>query len=117
MNSSNPNNLFAENDKLLTKAGADLRLPQLVQQLCDSENRSSDEVLRDVAKYLSLPFVDLKKVVVDETLLHSIPAEVLFRHAGIPIELNDDVLKFAVGNPFDSCVQQALATFKITIRR
>lgn len=108
MNSSNPNNLFAENDKLLTKAGADLRLPQLVQQLCDSENRSSDEVLRDVAKYLSLPFVDLKKVVVDETLLHSIPAEVLFRHAGIPIELNDDVLKFAVGNPFDSCVQQAI---------
>ncbi|MBX3414101.1 MAG: type II secretion system ATPase GspE [Pirellulales bacterium] len=87
-------------------AGDGARLDQLAVQMGFARE---EEVLRVLADGLGLEFIDLSNFEVDRTLLASLPAKLIHRHAVFPLSQTNGSLVVATSDPFDLYALDAVA--------
>ncbi len=66
------------------------------------------DVLNILSQKLSLPYVDLKSITIDKTVIERIPLKVAYYYKFIPIEIKDKSLKIAVSYPLDIKTQDEI---------
>lgn len=66
------------------------------------------QVLRAVGEQLRLEVVDLTDLVVDQAVLDSLPAKIVFRHHCVPIDRHEDTLTVATSDPFQLVIHDEL---------
>ncbi|RNC81512.1 MAG: type II/IV secretion system protein [Phycisphaera sp.] len=66
------------------------------------------QVLQAVGEQLRLEVVDLTDLIVDKTVLESLPAKIVFRHHCVPIDRHEDTLTVATSDPFQLVIHDEL---------
>src|SRR5665213_2196982 len=73
------------------------------------ERGTTEEVfLKDLAKALNWPFIDLAKTEVSEEALKKISTKIAFQYCVLPVKFEENSLQVAVSNPFDSAMLSAV---------
>jgi type IV pilus assembly protein PilB len=62
---------------------------------------TGEEVMRAMAEFHGMEFVDLKEFKIPEEVIELVPESVARENAALPLSIEDDSLKVAVSDPFD----------------
>lgn len=62
---------------------------------------TGDEVMRAMAEFHGMEFVDLREFKIPEEVIELVPESVARENAALPLSVEDDSLKVAVSDPFD----------------
>ncbi len=62
---------------------------------------TGEEVMRAMAEFHGMEFVDLREFKIPEEVIELVPESVARENAALPLSLEDDSLKVAVSDPFD----------------
>ncbi|GJM26306.1 MAG: general secretion pathway protein GspE [Phycisphaerae bacterium] len=82
------------------KAGATESVP-VEKKLVDMGFATELEVIEARGEQLSIPFVDLTKIKVDQELLKVVPSRTVHRYNLFPIDRKNGAIRLATSNPFD----------------
>jgi type IV pilus assembly protein PilB len=79
--------------------------------LIETPQAGTDEVkqAQELSRQYRCPFVDLSKQEVDEKLLRTIPADMMFRYNFVPLEARDKTLTIAIADPSNFPVTDEIA--------
>ena len=69
--------------------------------LVQMEYATPDEVAQAVAKYHKIPYVDLSKAQIDESVIELVPESVARENNVLPISEEDGALRILISDPFD----------------
>ncbi|MGD6027714.1 hypothetical protein QUV00_22845, partial [Xanthomonas citri pv. citri] len=84
-------------DATIPKAGG----RRLDRVLVESGLVNEDDVLKAFAEELGMPFVDVKKELIDRDLLMQFPTTAVFRHSLLPITRQNGSVVVATSDPFN----------------
>jgi len=62
-----------------------------------------------LSEHFHCPFVDLREQTIDAKLLHSVPADLMFRYHFVPLEAHDKTLTIAIADPSNFPVNDEIA--------
>ena len=69
--------------------------------LVQMEYATPDEVAQAVAKYHKIPYVDLSKAQIDESVIELVPESVARENNVLPVGEEDGALRILISDPFD----------------
>jgi type II secretion system protein E len=80
----------------------------LLAFVCRERGLSEETFLRQLAKALNWPFLDLPKLTVPSEARNKISTKVAFQYSVLPTRFDDGTLEIAVSNPFDTAMLNAV---------
>lgn len=92
--------VFTEQQAIdLEKAFVDSPIEEFDEFLLGLDIASKDQILEALGKHYQVPYFDVQGFFFDPFLVHKFPKGFLLRNGVIPIEVDNDIMGFAVANP------------------
>ncbi|MCD4756247.1 Flp pilus assembly complex ATPase component TadA [bacterium] len=106
---------YLENSKIISSTDADKvrversRSPRSEEAIIRELGILDDETLaKSEAEIFGIPYIDLREVVVSESVIAEVNVDSLQKFSAVPFERGDDYVKIAMLDPFDVQATQAL---------
>jgi len=80
----------------------------VVSSLVAGGYASEEKLLRELARVLGFPFLQLARMEIEQGILERLPTKVVFQYQAIPVAFEDSALLVAVNDPFNPSLQDAL---------
>lgn len=94
--------LITESQLSEVRASAVKKGKQLATQLIEDGYIDEAELLKILAEYYGIQFLNLRDVVIDESAIRSVPARISVHYSVVPVKLENGILTLAVNNPLET---------------
>jgi len=83
---------------------------QLALQLVDEGYIEEEQLLKILAEYYGIKFLNLRDIAIDESAIRSVPARIAVHYSVAPVKLENGVLTLAVNNPLETAAIEDIET-------
>jgi len=80
----------------------------VVSTLVEGGFAPEEKLLRELARVLGMPYLQLARMEIEQGILDKLPTKVVFQYQAIPVSFQDGALLVAVNDPFNPSLQDAL---------